>query len=157
MKFVIPIVPTAQMRTASRAIQFADGTARGTVYKKAKQRSREETIKAFLARHPPEKTLGGALLLGVWAYLPIPKSKPNWFAGTNKEFQAMARDGTVRPITKPDFDNLMKQIKDCLTQCRYWKDDSRVVGYLPHVGKFYSDEPRWVVEVMELRPKLYQD
>jgi Holliday junction resolvase RusA-like endonuclease len=50
-------------------------------------------------------------------------------------------------VTKPDLDNLLKQIKDCLTQMQFWTDDKLVVGYLPGVGKYYSDRPRWEIEI----------
>lgn len=28
--------------------------------------------------------------------------------------------------SKPDTDNMMKALKDCLTKCRFWKDDAQV-------------------------------
>lgn len=157
MKFIIPIKPTAQMRTEPGVIRLANGKVRGTVHKKKKQRNHEETIKAFLVPHQPAIPLSGALLLGLRVYLPIPQGKPKWFAGKPKEFHELARQGKVRPISKPDMDNLIKQIKDCMTQCRFWKDDARVVGYLPCIGKYYSDEPRWEIEVVPLHPELYKD
>ncbi len=48
--------------------------------------------------------------------------------------------------------NLLKQIKDCLTDMRFWGDDKQVVGYLPHTGKYYSDRPRWEVEIVPFNP-----
>ncbi len=32
----------------------------------------------------------------------------------------------------------------------YWKDDKQVCGYLPLNGKYYSDYPRWEIEIVEL-------
>lgn len=29
-------------------------------------------------------------------------------------------------VTRPDLDNLEKSCLDCLTECRYWKDDSQI-------------------------------
>lgn len=137
MKFIIPIPPTAQMR-ARHAVRGNFSTT----YKAPEQRSREETLKAFLARHQPATPFTGQLLLGVRAYLPIPGSKP-------QKWKAEALSGVIRPTTKPDLDNLVKQIKDCLSQCHFWTDDKLVVGYLPDTGKYYSDRPRWEIEIME--------
>jgi len=30
--------------------------------------------------------------------------------------------------TKPDTDNLIKLFKDCMTHCRFWKDDAQVAS-----------------------------
>ena len=72
--------------------------------------------------------------------MPIPKSKP-------KKWQSDAREGKYRPTTKPDMDNLLKHLKDCLTQMRYWEDDKQVVEYLAGTGKYYSDQPRWEIVI----------
>ncbi len=139
MKFVIPIIPTAQMR-ARHAVR---GTF-ATTYKAPEQRSREETLKAFLAQVQPVAPLEGPLLLGVRAYLPMPKM--------NRRDTEAALAGDLRPVTKPDLDNLLKQIKDCLSQMLFWGDDKQVVGYLPHTGKYYSDRPRWEIEIVPWNP-----
>ena len=157
LKFTIHIIPKAQMRTEPGVIKLANGKFRGTVHKKKKQRSHEETIKAFLVPHQPETPLSGALLLGLRVYLPAPQGKPAWFTGKPKDFRELVRQGKVRPISKPDMDNLVKQIKDCMTQCRFWKDDAQVVGYLPCTGKYYSDSPRWEIEIVQLHSELYRE
>jgi Holliday junction resolvase RusA-like endonuclease len=94
--------------------------------------------------HRPLEPLQGPLLLGVRAYLPIPKSKP-------KKWQAAAQAGEIRPISKPDTDNLIKQIKDCANRAM-WGDDCQVVEYLPGTGKYYDDGggTRWEIEIVTL-------
>ena len=133
---VIPLEPTGQMR--------ARASVRGGhafMHKGKKQASRENAIMAHVANNLPAARFEGPLLLGVRAYLPLPKSKP-------KKWLADARAGLIRPTVKPDLDNLIKQIKDCLTQMGVWEDDKNVVEYLPGTGKFYSTEPRWEIEVV---------
>lgn len=137
MRFEIPIVPTAQKR-ARHGVRNGHACA----YKCKEQERDERTIEAFLAMHAPGTPMSGPILLGVRCYLPVPKSKPNRW----KEDAIM---GIVRPTTKPDMDNMLKQIKDCMTRMRFWEDDKQIVEYLPGTGKWYSDRPRWVVEVME--------
>ena len=80
-------------------------------------------------------------MLGIWAYLPIPKKSKKWMAA--------AMSGEIRPIVTPDLDNLLKHIKDC---CKgiFWSDDKQVVGYLPETGKYYGSPPRWVFELVTL-------
>ena len=66
------------------------------------------------------------------SYLPIPKSmKPT--------DQLLAEYGFIRPISKPDFDNLAKTYADMITDV-ILSDDSLVVdGYS---SKYYSWKPR---------------
>jgi hypothetical protein len=70
-------------------------------------------------------------------YLPIPKSAPEW----RKE--AM-RQGSIRPATKPDADNLIKLVLDAMHGALY-DDDKRVVSVSSE--KFYSDDPRTEIDV----------
>lgn len=133
MLITIPIVPTAQRR--------ARATVRGrhaAVYKDSKQLANEQTIEAFLMRYVPPRPFEGPVLLGVKAFMPIPQSRP-------KKWKTAALQGAIRPTTKPDLDNLIKQIKDTMTHMRFWTDDKLIVGFLPGTGKYYSDTPRWEV------------
>ena len=71
-------------------------------------------------------------------FLPIPKSK-------SKKWRAAAMAGEIRPTTKPDTDNLVKQIKDCANG-GFWDDDKQIVGL--HAEKWYAEIPRWEVEIV---------
>lgn len=129
----IPVAPTGQMRArACVRGKFA------STYKDKTQASREHAIMAHVAQHMPDAKFSGPLVLTVRAFMPLPKSRP-------KAWLAQAQAGLVRPTSKPDLDNLVKQIKDCLTQMGVWDDDKLVVEC--HSGKHYSDSPRWEVEV----------
>lgn len=136
MKIIIPIAPVGQMRPRAAVV---GGHAR--VHKAKQQQSREYAMMSLLAPHKPSTPMQGPILLGVKAYLPIPVSKP-------KAWKAAALAGQVRPTSKPDLDNLLKHVKDCLTEMGFWGDDAQVVGYLPGTGKHYSAEPRWEIEIV---------
>jgi len=138
MKLTIPIIPKAQQR-ARHAVRGKHAMA----YKAGSQRRAEETIKAYLLPYVPKKPLTGAICLSVMVFLPIPKSKPKWW-------KENAAAGRIVPTTKPDLDNLIKNIKDCLTDMRFWTDDRLVVKYGPGTGKYYSDDPRWEIEIEEV-------
>jgi Holliday junction resolvase RusA-like endonuclease len=137
INITIPIVPTAQARP-----RFATRGGFVKTYKSKDQQSNEWTLESFLILNQPTAPMTGALFLGARAYLPIPVSK-------SKKFRASALLGEIRPISKPDLDNLLKNIKDSLTRMRYWVDDKNVVGYLPGTGKYYDDGKgaRWEITI----------
>jgi len=86
----------------------------------------------------PPKT---ALNLFVIAYMPIPKSAP-W------KIRAQMITGAIRPIVKPDWDNIGKLVSDALNKVAYDDDkcivDSRVV-------KVYSENPRTEIIIKEAK------
>lgn len=137
LKITVPIVPKAQARDRIGVVN-----GRAMSYKSKDQKSAEQTLSTFLLRHIPSRPIDGPVMIGVRAYLPIPKSMP-------KYKRAMISSGDLRPLTKPDLDNLIKQVKDVMTQMRFWGDDKQVVGYLEGTGKYYSDNPRWEIEIRE--------
>ena len=86
--------------------------------------------------------LTGMLSVAVFAFMPIPGSWP-------KRKQQQARDRLIRPVTKPDWDNVAK-VTDALNGV-VWGDDACVVdGY---VRKFYADAPELVVQVTVIEPQ----
>lgn len=139
MKIIVNIVPKGQMRARHGVVKGFSHT-----YKHKKQAAQEEALMALLGPYQPKEPMQGPLLLGVKAFLPIPVSKP-------KKWKMLALKGIERPTKKPDLDNLVKHVKDCLSMLRFWGDDKQVVGYLPHTGKYYSDVPRWELEIVEYR------
>ena len=56
-------------------------------------------------------------------------------------------DGEYR-TTKPATDNLQKLLKDCLTRCRFWKDDALVASEIAE--KFWAEVPGIYVRIEEL-------
>ena len=54
--------------------------------------------------------------------------------------------------TKPDTENLLKLLKDCMTHCGFWKDDALVASEINE--KFWAEITGiWIrVEELEVRP-----
>ena len=77
------------------------------------------------------KMLEGELKAEIICYYSIPKS-----ASKNKAEQM--RKGIVRPIKRPDIDNIAKIILDSLNGMAY-KDDSQVVEL--NIKKLYGEQP----------------
>ncbi len=141
MKFTIVMAPKGQKRARGRAFLVGGRAIAGKPRKDGDQLQEEEKILALLYEHRPVEPLDGALLLGVKAYLPIPASK-------SKKWQAAAAQGIIRPTTKPDLDNILKHLKDCMNGV-FWVDDKQIVGYLPETGKYYGSPARWEIEIQE--------
>ena len=80
------------------------------------------------------------LSVRIFAFHSVPKSV------SRKKHLAMI-DRLIRPIRKPDWDNVGKIICDALNGIAY-RDDAQIVDAL--VRKFYSDTPRVIVEISDI-------
>ncbi len=117
--------------------------------------------RAFGQAHTPDKTIvyenlvkteyaiqtgnhrfpdGSMLDMRIMAFYGIPKS------ATKKNKERMAKR-LLRPVKKPDMDNVVKIIADSLNQVAY-KDDTQIVDC--QCRKFYSDNPRVEVTIKEV-------
>lgn len=76
----------------------------------------------------------------IFAFYGIPKS-------VSKKKRQMMIDGDIRPIKKPDFDNIAKIICDSLNGIAY-RDDAMVVDWM--FRKYYSEQPRVEVSIREV-------
>lgn len=124
--------PVAQGRP-----KFTTIVGHAMAYDPAKSKSYKQMVRAEALKVRPAVPLEGALSLTVKVYRSIPKS-------FSKKKVAAAIKGDMRPITKPDLDNVIKGVKDSLKSV-IWRDDSQVVD-LGESGKWYSDVPR--IEVL---------
>lgn len=75
----------------------------------------------------------------ITAYYSIPKN-------TSKKKAKLMEERKIRPMKKPDFDNIGKIVCDSLNGIAY-RDDSQIVDAM--VRKFYSTNPRVVVTIQE--------
>ncbi len=86
------------------------------------------------------KMLEGELKAEIVCYYSIPK-------GTSKKRAAKMIQGNIKPIKKPDLDNVAKIILDSLNGIAY-KDDSQIVEL--SIKKYYAEQPLvrlWLEEV----------
>lgn len=77
----------------------------------------------------------------ITAYYGIPKSKP-------KKTQKLMEEHILRPLKKPDADNVIKAVLDSLNNIAY-HDDTQVVDL--QIRRFYSRDPRLVVTIQEAK------
>ena len=85
--------------------------------------------------------MAGPVELRLCAWVPIPQS---W----SQRKRALAREGALLPVVKPDWDNIGKMC-DALKHV-VWNDDAQVTDV--HLWKRYSDDPRVVVEIRQIEP-----
>lgn len=76
----------------------------------------------------------------IFAFYGIPKS-------TSKKKRQMMIEGKIRPVKKPDFDNIAKIICDSLNGIAY-HDDAMVVDGM--FRKYYSEQPRVEVSIRQV-------
>lgn len=109
-----PPTATAQQKGRSRS---------GVWYKPKHLREAEELYMNWLAIQKPDHPLDGPIVLRV-DFL-FPATKPH-------------KTGEPK-ITRPDTDNMVKLLKDCLTRSGYWLDDAQVADET--VIKIYDKDP----------------
>lgn len=135
MKLVLHCVPTGKARP-----RFARRGSFVSTYDSDAQKRAVAEIRSLLLGQTQPSPLQGPLSVHIVAHMPIPKSWP-------KKRVKAALDGREWHTSKPDADNLAKQLLDCFNGC-IWRDDTQVV--LLVVEKRYSDAPRWEVEIEPL-------
>jgi Holliday junction resolvase RusA-like endonuclease len=75
--------------------------------------------------------------------------RPNSHFGTGRNRNTLtARAPALHHTQKPDLDNLMKAVKDCLTQIGAWKDDAQVCK--EYASKRWEDYDGAEILVFEL-------
>jgi len=80
------------------------------------------------------------LEMKITAYYTIPMS-------ASKARQRVMEAGEIRPVKKPDVDNIIKVVADSLNQVAY-RDDADVVRV--SLEKFYGRQPRLEIEIKDL-------
>jgi len=136
IRFEVPGEPVAQGRP--RVVQTAAGP-RGIDPRKS--RSYKATVRLFAAHAYHDTPLEGPLMVYVDIYRQIQRTG-------SKKLKAAKLAGDVRPVVKPDIDNVFKAVTDACTGV-IWKDDNQIVSTT--INKYYSDRPRVAVRVTEIR------
>lgn len=141
ISFTIPIIPKAQMRARHFARPGKSGKTFSGTYKDEKQQRYEVQLMQLLEQYRPEVPMSGAIELKVVACLPIPQTKPNWW------HKALFHD-KIFHTSKPDIDNLLKNLLDCMEKIGYFKNDSQIFKIT--IGKRYHEIPSWIVQMREI-------
>lgn len=134
MIFAVPGEPTGKGRP--RVVRQGAFTRAYTPEKTAMY---ENLVKLEYQRAGGEM-MEGQLRMTITAHYGLPKS-------VSKVKRERMLKGEIRPIKKPDADNVCKVICDALNGIAY-HDDSQIVHL--SISKWYDDEPSVVVEIDEV-------
>ena len=133
--FVAMIPPTAtyqekQVNTKNRKPIF---------YEPPELKAARRKLLDHVARFRPEEPAAGPVQLitkWIWEFPDLPK-----VPGIDESYMEYK-------TTKPDTDNLIKMLKDCMTQAGFWKDDAQVASEITE--KFFGFVPGIYVRITEL-------
>lgn len=114
-------------------------TRTGIAYTPAKTMNYETLIKELFIISKQEM-LTGELKAEITACFTIPKS-----ASIKKRLDMIG--GSIRPVKRPDLDNVAKAVLDALNGLAY-QDDSQIVSLT--VSKFYDLQPRVELTIQEV-------
>ena len=91
-----------------------------------------EKLRAHLGQHVPDERFTGPVRLTTWWCFPI---------------KGNHRNGEYK-TSKPDTDNLVKMLKDVMTDVGFWKDDAQVASEV--IEKYWAERPGIYVKVESL-------
>lgn len=116
-EFFMPMIPPT---ITHQEKQVAVRNGKPVIYEPPELKDARAKLMAHLASHQPDKPLNCGVRLTVkWLF---------------HDHTGKHRNGEYR-ITKPDTDNLIKLLKDCMTTLGFWTDDCRVAS--EHNEKFW--------------------
>ena len=135
-QFFLPMIPPTVTQQEHK-VMVNRKTGRVQFYDPPELRAARAKLTDMVERYAPEQPLEGALqLVTKWIWpietdgqlsLPVPGTEWRW------------------KTSKPDTDNLIKMLKDCMTRTGYWKDDAQVASEITQ--KFYGPKPGIYIEV----------
>jgi Holliday junction resolvase RusA-like endonuclease len=130
--------PKTTGQASARIMKRRDGTMFVGKFASGKGKAAQDDLMALLMPHrPPEPLRGAVKLVVTWRY-PWRKSEP-------KRNRAL---GVMPCTTRPDADNIVKMLLDCMTRLAYWTDDGQVAALT--VMKQWGDGPGIGIVVTEM-------
>ena len=126
MEFFLPMrIPNVTHQKKKIALR----NGKPIVYEPYELKDARSKFLGFLEKHRPDEPLHGPVqLVTKWQY--ADRRKKGW------------------KTTKPDTDNMIKLLKDCMTKEGYWIDDAQVASET--IQKFYGEPEGILVRVEEL-------
>lgn len=126
IEFFMPMLPPTCTHQ-EKQVKIVNG--KPVFYEPAELKAAREKLRAHLGRQIPEQEFIGPVRLTTWWCFPI-KGKH-----TDGEYKT----------SKPDTDNLIKMLKDVMTELHFWVDDAQVASEV--IEKFWAEIPGIFVKV----------
>lgn len=128
-EFFMGMIPPT-MTHQEKQVRVVNG--KPVFYEPQKLKAVREKLRAHLGRHIPNEKFSGPVRLTTWWCFPI---KGNHQNGDYK-------------TSKPDTDNMVKTLKDVMTELHFWTDDAQVSSEV--IEKYWADQPGIYVKVESL-------
>lgn len=130
VEFFMPMLPPS---TTHQMKQVACKNGKPVFYEPNDLKAARSKLMGHLEQHVPEKKYTGAVrLITKWLF-PLVSGTEN---------------GQYTNIPRPDTDNLQKLLKNCMSDCGYWKDDALVVSEITE--KFWADTLGIYIKIEEV-------
>ncbi|UFT98115.1 RusA family crossover junction endodeoxyribonuclease [Radiobacillus kanasensis] len=126
-EFFMPLKKVPTVTHQQKKVTVVNG--KPVFYEPEELKAARSKLMAHLGQHVPENQYKHSVRLMVKWCFPV--------TGNHKH-------GEYK-YTKPDTDNLQKLLKDCMTDCGYWKDDALVVSEI--VEKFWAETPGIYIKI----------
>ena len=107
-EFFMPMIPPTKTHQ-EKQVRIVKG--KPVFYEPAELKAARQKLRDHLGRHQMEQPFEGAVRLTTWWCFP----------------RGEHHDGEYR-INKPDTDNLVKMLKDVMTELGFWRDDAQVAS-----------------------------
>lgn len=109
-------------------------------YDPPKSKAYKNLVRLYTRKCYKGELLAGPLRVGMRIYRPIQKTG-------SKKLHADKAAGLIKPVVKPDIDNVFKGVTDAMKGI-VWVDDNQIVD--THITKDYGVEPRVEVDIEEI-------
>jgi Holliday junction resolvase RusA-like endonuclease len=140
MNITIPCNPPKTTgQAAARILKRRDGSMFVGKFASGKGKAAQDSLMSLLAAHRPPSAMQGPISVDVvWVY--------PWRKSETKRNRAA---GIMPCDTRPDFDNLLKMLLDCMTRLGFWNDDGQIArGCL---SKWWGDSPGISVSIEQIK------
>lgn len=128
--FFMPMKKVPTVTHQEKQVHVVNG--KPVFYEPDELKAARAKLLAYLGQHVPEKGFTGPVRLTTWWCFPV----------TGKH-----KNGDYK-TSKPDTDNLVKLLKDVMTELHFWKDDAQVASEV--IEKYWADLPGIYVKVESL-------
>ena len=137
VKFFLPMVPPTVTQQEHK-VMVNRKSGRVQFYDPPELRAARAKLTDRVGKHAPADPLQGPLQLVTKWIWPMEQDGQLSLPGTEYRWKT----------SKPDTDNLIKMLKDCMTRTGFWEDDAQVVSEVTQ--KFYGPKPGIYIEVVSL-------
>ena len=135
LEFFAPCNPPTVTNQQHRFTKTKDG--RIYSYRTQRQKDAIALLNGVLSPYVPPEPFTGALSVAVSIRYPFRISEP----------ERRKKLGLLPKTTRPDADNLQKELQDVMTQLGFWKDDSQIFDL--RVSKYWAETPGIKISITE--------